>query len=78
MDLQTTEWGARWYCYFTPSFNDKIEFLKQENRELKNSISELESEKRALKRDLHETNNALNDIHNRLTENENMSKSTLA
>ena len=20
MDLQTTEWGASWYCYFTPFF----------------------------------------------------------
>ena len=58
--------------------NDKIDFFKQENRELKNSISQLESEERALKRDLHETNEALNDIHNRLTENENMSKSALA
>ena len=33
--------------------NDKIELLKQENREFKNRISQLESDKRALQRDLH-------------------------
>ena len=55
-----------------------MELLKQENRELKNSISQLESEKGASKRDLHEINEALNDIYYRLTENENMSKSALA
>jgi DNA repair exonuclease SbcCD ATPase subunit len=60
------------------NFNDKVEHLKQENSELKDSIIRLESEKRALKHELDETNEALNDIHVRLAETENMSKSALA
>lgn len=60
------------------NFNDKIEHLKRENSELKDNITRLESEKRALKHELDETNEALNDIHVRLAETENMSKSAFA
>lgn len=59
-------------------FNDKIEGLKQENRQLKDSIEKLEADKRAIKRELDESNEALNDLHNRFEENENMAKAAFA
>jgi regulator of replication initiation timing len=59
-------------------FNDKIEHIKRQNSGLKNCITQLESEKCALNLELDETNEALNDIHVRLAETENMSKSALA